>query len=81
MTTLVESPGVPSNCFAIRKDINPALKLRLKGLLLNLDKSEEGRKVLSRFGATKFIITTKKDYRNIYQMINNINIDLTKYPY
>jgi phosphonate transport system substrate-binding protein len=81
MITLVESPGVPSNCLAIRKDASPALKLRLKWLLLNLNKSEEGRKILAQFGATKFIITTKEDYHVIYQMITDMHIDLTKYPY
>lgn len=81
MITLVESPAVPSNCLAVKKDISPALKLRIKGLLLNLDKTEEGREVLSHFGAKQFIITTDEDYHTLYQMIDRLNIDLQNYPY
>lgn len=81
MITLVESPAVPSNCFAVRKDLSAALKLRLKGLLLNLDKTEEGQKVLANFGATKFIVTTDEEYHSVVQMIDKLNIDLATYPY
>jgi phosphonate transport system substrate-binding protein len=81
MITLVESPAVPSNCFAVRKDLSPALKLRLKGLLLNLDKTEEGQKILADFGATKFIPTVNEEYHSLYQMIDQLDIDLATYPY
>jgi phosphonate transport system substrate-binding protein len=81
MATLIESVEVPSNCLAVRKDLRPALKLRLKGLLLNLDKSERGKSILAQFGATKFIVTTDEDYQVLYTMINRLKIDLTKYSY
>jgi phosphonate transport system substrate-binding protein len=58
MRVLAESPEVPSNGLAVRKDLNPAIKLRLKNLLLGLEETEEGRKVLKNFGARKFIETS-----------------------
>jgi len=81
MVTLIESVEVPSNCLAVRKDLRPVLKLRLKGLLLNLDETEEGKSILAQFGATKFIVTTDEDYQVLYKMIDALKIDLTKYPY
>lgn len=80
MIILAESPEVPSNGFAVRADINNALKVRLRGLLLNLDKSEEGQEILKQFGATKFIKTKDEDYKVIYNMMNKLGIDLTNYP-
>jgi len=81
MVTLIESVEVPSNCLAVRKDLRPVLKLRLKGLLLNLDKNEEGQAILAQFGAKKFIVTTDEDYQVLYKMIDALEIDLTTYPY
>jgi phosphonate transport system substrate-binding protein len=81
MTTLVESPAVPSNCLAVRKDISPVLKLRIKGLLLNLEETEEGRQVLSRFGAKRFIVTTNEEYNTVHQMVDKLKIDLQNFPY
>jgi phosphonate transport system substrate-binding protein len=81
MVTLIESVEVPSNCLAVRKDLRPVLKLRLKGLLLNLDKSEEGQAILAQFGAKKFIVTLDEDYQVLYKMIDALEIDLTTYPY
>ena len=81
MITIVESPPVPSNGLAVRENLNPALKLRLKGLLLNLHKTEEGQNILQKFGARQFIETSAKDYDTLYQMVERLNIDLANYPY
>ena len=81
MVTLIESVEVPSNCLAVSKDLRPLLKLRLKGLLLNLDESEEGKSILGQFGAKKFIVTTDEDYQVLYKMIDALKIDLSQYPY
>lgn len=81
MVILAESPEVPSNGMAVRKDLNPALKLRLKGLLLGLHETEEGKTILEHFGAAKFIETSDNDYRIIYKMIREIGIDPASFPY
>ncbi len=79
MVVLAESPEVPSNGLAVRKDLNPALKLRLKRLLVSLDETQAGREVLQNFGALKFIETTDDDYRILYEMIAQLGIDLNNY--
>jgi ABC-type phosphate/phosphonate transport system substrate-binding protein len=65
----------------VRKDISPVLKLRIKGLLLNLEETEEGRQVLSRFGAKRFIVTTNEEYNTVHQMVDKLKIDLQNFPY
>ncbi len=80
MLVLAESPEVPSNGLAVRKDLNPAIKLRLKILLLSLNETEEGLKVLKNFRALKFIETTDNDYTVLYNMVKDLGIDLNHYP-
>ena len=81
MVILAESPEVPSNGIAVRKDLNPAIKLRLRLLLLGMDTTAEGQQVLKNFGALKFIKTTNDDYKVLYNMVNQLGIDLIKYSY
>lgn len=81
MVVLAESPAMPSNGLAVRKDLNPALKMRLRDLLVGLDNSTEGREVLKNFGAKKFINTRDEDYRSLYDMVEKLEIDLANYPY
>ena len=80
MVVLAESPEVPSNGLAVRKDLNPALKMRLKMLLLSLQESTAGQEVLNNFGALKFVETTDNDYGALYKMIKELGIDLYNYP-
>ena len=81
MLVLVESPEVPSNSLAVRKDLNPALKLRLKTLLLSLHESTEGQEVLKNFRARKFIETSDSNYEVLYKMVKELGIDLHVYPH
>jgi len=81
MLVLTESPKVPSNGVAVRKDLNPAIKLRIRNLLLNLHENEEGKNILKHFGALKFTETEDDDYRLLYTMVNALNINLKEYPY
>ncbi len=81
MLILAESPEVPSNGLAVRKEMAPSLKRRLKSFFLNLHKSEEGREVLKRFGAERFIETTNEDYSSLNRIIEKLEIDMKDYPY
>ena len=57
------------------------LKEKLKEILLGLPETAEGREVLRKFGADRFVETTHNDYNGLYQMIGNLGIDLKSYPY
>ncbi len=79
MLILAESSEVPSNGLAVRKNLSESLKKQLKELLLGLDKSGEGKKVLKTFGALRFIETKNEDYHALREMIDTLNIDLDDY--
>jgi phosphonate transport system substrate-binding protein len=81
MVVLFESPEVPSNGLAVRKDLNSAIKLRIKTLLLSLHESPEGQETLKNFGAIKFIATSNDDYVVVYNMVKQLGIDLQEYSY
>ncbi|OGQ95866.1 MAG: hypothetical protein A2521_01815 [Deltaproteobacteria bacterium RIFOXYD12_FULL_57_12] len=81
MLVLAESPPVPSNGLAVNRNMHPALKTFLKTIFLNMDKTEEGREVLKRFGAAKFIATKDEDYTPVIKMVEKLNIELGTYPY
>lgn len=81
MLILAESVSVPQNALAVSRDFDPWLKEKLKNLLLDLDKSAEGKKILQKFGAVKFIETRESDYGPLYKMIEEAGIDLKTYPY
>ncbi|MFC1837110.1 phosphate/phosphite/phosphonate ABC transporter substrate-binding protein [Thermodesulfobacteriota bacterium] len=81
MLVLTESPEVPSNGLAVRKDLHPAIKLLIKTLLLSMHESPEGRKVLEDFGAIRFIETNNEDYRVLNDMVKQLGINLDTYSY
>ena len=81
MVVLAESPKVPSNGLAVRKDLNPAIKLRIKSLLLSLHNTPEGQEVLKNFGAIRFIKTSNDDYKVLYNMAKQLGIDLQEYSH
>jgi phosphonate transport system substrate-binding protein len=78
---LAESPPVPSNGLCVRKDLDAALKKRLKDALLNLHTEPEGQAVLKQFGAVKFIEATKDDYQPVFEMLKRAGIDIKTYNY
>lgn len=78
---LAESPSVPSNGLCVRKDLDAALKNRLKDALLNLHAEPEGQAVLKIFGAMKFIETSKDDYQPVFEMLRKAGLDIKTYNY
>jgi len=78
---LERSPEVPENALAVRKDLNGALKEKLKQSMLNMEQDPEGQKVLNQFGARKFIETTDEDYEPVYKYIRNIGLDLRTFDH
>ncbi len=48
---------------------------------MNIDKSPEGRAVLEKFGAIKFIETTVDDYKPVFDLVEKAGIDIKTYHY
>lgn len=81
LTILEKSPNVPENGLAVRKDLDAALKRRLKDALLAMHEDPEGGAILKAFGARRFIETTEKDYQPVYRYAQEIELDLATYDY
>ena len=81
LTILAESPTVPSNGLGIRKDLDPAVKVKLRDALIGMAASPAGRQVLEKFGAIRFVPTTKDDYRSVFSLAESAGIDFEHYPY
>ncbi len=78
---LVRSPDVPENALALRKDLPDPIKERIKIALLGMADDPEGVKVLSNFGAARFIETTDRDYAAVFTYAGKIGLDLATYDY
>jgi len=81
LVILAASPEVPSNGLCVRKDLDEAIKAKLKSALLNLTNEPEGKAVLEKFGALSFIETTAKDYQPVLDMAKKAGIDIRQYKY
>jgi phosphonate transport system substrate-binding protein len=81
LVILAESPKVPENGLAVRKDLDESVVTKLKDALLGMDGNEEGRKVLEKFGAARFIPTSVQDYKPVFDYASHLGLDLTSYDY
>jgi phosphonate transport system substrate-binding protein len=81
LVVLERSLGVPENALALRKDIDASVRDLLKDALLKMNLDPDGKKVLERFGALKFIETTDKDYGVVRKYAEDIHLDLATYDY
>lgn len=73
---LASSLPVPTNGLCVRKDIDWDLKEDLKKILLQMDQDPEGREVLKKFGADRFLPTSDADYQNLYAMLKELDLNL-----
>jgi phosphonate transport system substrate-binding protein len=81
LVILEKSLDVPENGLALRKDIGESVRIRMMDALLNMHLDPEGRKVLERFGAQKFIETANADYAVIVKYAEDIHVNLATYDY
>lgn len=81
LVVLARSPDVPENGLALRRDIDPSLRDRLKETLLRMHLDPDGKKVLEAFGAQKFIETLDRDYDPVRRYAIHVHLDLSTYDY
>lgn len=81
LVIIATSPWVPSNGLCVRRDLDPALRDRIKAALLSLHADPDGRKVLERFGAIRFTETTTGDYQPVFGLAERAGIDIGEYRY
>lgn len=81
LVVLKRSPDVPENALALRKDIDASVRDLLKDALLTMNLDPDGKKVLERFGALKFIETTNMEYDVVRKYAEDIHLNLATYEY
>lgn len=81
LLVLDQSPEVPENGLAVRKDLDGPLKKKLKEVLLSMQNDPDGKNVLNRLGAQKFIETTDKDYGPVFAYAKELGLNLAVYDY
>jgi len=81
LTVLEHSPGFPENSLAIRNDLDPDVKHRLKEILLHMHEDPRGQAILEKFGARRFIETTDSDFASVMAYVGALGLDLATYDY
>jgi len=65
---LAKSPKVPEITLCIRNEIDQDLREKLSAVLLDMDKTPQGEKVLKQFNALRFVKSSKADFVRIEEM-------------
>lgn len=81
LVVLARSPDVPENALALRKGLEGPVRSRLKEALLNMHTDPDGKQVLERFGALRFIETTDEDYAVVVKYAEHNGLNLSTYDY
>lgn len=81
LVILTNSPKVPSNTFCVSKKLDQQYRGQLKDLLLNLRGDSEGREVLKKLGAKRFVETGRDQYQPVFDLAKEAGIDLGKYDF
>ena len=65
---IARSPKVPEVTLCITKEAGQGMRERLSAVLLNMDRTAEGRQVLAKFEALRFIPSERSEFDIIEQM-------------
>ena len=79
LVVLERSPDVPENAIALRKDIDGSLRRSLLNAFLNMHLDPEGREVLEKFGAQRFIETKDEEYDIVRSYADHLHLNLETY--
>jgi phosphonate transport system substrate-binding protein len=73
--------GLPDITFAVRTGLPPEMSKKLGTALLTMHSTPDGRAVLAKLEATRFIATRDEDFKPLYDWVRHLKIDLKNYPY
>ena len=76
---ITRSPDVPENSLALKKDVDEKIRNKVRETLLDMNEDPSGMKILTSFGAVKFIETNDNDYQSVYDYASEIGLDLSNY--
>ena len=78
---IAESGDFPDTTLCLRKDLPAEIKTRIKTILLTMDRDAEGKEVLKKFEASKFIEADKKDFLDFFDLAKKAGINIKNYIY
>lgn len=81
LSVLARSGELPDTTLCLRKDLPAEIKLKIRDILLNMDKDPKGLEALRKFGALKFVPAAKEDYQPIFELAKKTNINIRGYRY
>lgn len=76
---LASSPQVPEVTLCIRNEVGKNIRDKLSDVLLNMDKTAEGKKVLAQFEALRFIQSKKSDFDIVEQMAQQARASIAEH--
>lgn len=79
LTVLSRSPEFPEIALAVRSQLDPELKRRLREALLGMHQDPEGQSRLQQFGAARFVETRDDDYASLVKLVSEAKVDLDTY--
>ena len=68
LSIIAQSPKVPEITLCIRQEINRDLREKLAIVLLHMDVTPQGKKVLKQFKALRFVKSSKEDFSIVEEM-------------
>ncbi len=78
---IARSIKFPNTTLCIRNDMERKLKDEILRILLEMEKDSEGRDILNKMGAIRFIRASKDDFTPVYTLLNKAGFNLRKYIY
>lgn len=81
LSIVARSGDFPGTILCLRRDMPEKTRESIKAILLNMEKEPEGRDVLKKLGAIKFITAGNEDFRPIFEIARKAGIDIKTYRY
>jgi phosphonate transport system substrate-binding protein len=78
LRVIATSPPMPENTLVVRQDAAQSLGEPLRKVLLAMDATEEGRKVLAVFGAAKFVPCDESELQPVSDMIQQVKSEWSR---
>lgn len=81
LTIIARSGDFHDATLFLRKDLPKGLRMKIRNILLAMDKDAEGKEVLKKLEALVFIEAKKDDFKPCYEVARKAGVDLRTYRY
>ncbi|MCX7794552.1 MAG: phosphate/phosphite/phosphonate ABC transporter substrate-binding protein [Thermodesulfovibrionales bacterium] len=78
---IARSSALPDVTLCLSKKLEKGLREKIKYILLTMDRDPEGKKILEKLGALRFVSASKEDFESVYNLLKKANIDIKTYRY